>query len=119
MGGYQPNSFHSLPTPDISGNSQYAENSGSSGNGGYKKNSFEALLNPEYTQKLDAFSQKYSNDVVDLDYCKNLDAITRQYNADVAALNSYNWNKYGKRSAEAAPEADAWYGPYGYSHYMN
>merc|ERR1711874_489959 len=49
--------------------------------GGYWTPSLEALLNPEYTQKLDA--------------------ITRQYNNDVAALNSYSWHKYGKRSAEA------------------
>merc|ERR1711874_2304 len=91
--------------------------------GGYWTPSLEALLNPEYTQKLEAFSQQYANAVanlkVDMDYSKNLDAITRQYNNDVAALNSYNWHKYGKRSAEAEPEADAWFGPYGYSYNMN
>merc|ERR1711913_225964 len=91
--------------------------------GGYWTPSMEALLNPEYTQKLEVFSQQYTNAVanlkVDMDYSKNLDAITRQYNNDVAALNSYNWHKYGKRSAEAEPEADAWFGPYGYSYNMN
>merc|ERR1711978_853768 len=83
-------------------NSGYPGNSGMGG--GYWTPSMEALLNPEYTQKLEAFSQQYSNAVanlkVDMDYSKNLDAITRQYNNDVAALNSYNWHKYGKRSAE-------------------
>jgi len=82
-------------------NSGYSGNSGMGG--GYWTPSMEALLNPEYTQKLEAFSQQYSNAVanlnVDMDYSKNLDAITRQYNDDVAALNSYNWHKYGKRSA--------------------
>merc|ERR1712187_560612 len=32
----------------------------------------------------------------------------------------YNSYSYGKRSADAEPKADAWYGPYGYSmNYMN
>merc|ERR1719420_1120804 len=96
---------------------------GKSGKRGYWTPSLEALLNPEFTQKLEAFSQQYTNDVanlkVDMDYSKNLEAITRQYNNDVAALNSYNWHKYGKRSAESEPEADAWLGPYGYSYNMN
>ena len=92
------NSGYNFPNPGFS-----AGNSGMGG--GYRTPSMDALLNPEYTQKLEAFSQQYANAVanlnVDLDYSKNLDAITRQYNADVAALNSYNWHKYGKRSAEA------------------
>merc|ERR1719463_271367 len=42
--------------------------------------------------------------------------------------NMYNWNRpsytqyrtfYHKRSADAEPKADAWYGPYGYSNWGN
>merc|ERR1712241_841101 len=58
-------------------NSGYPGNSGMGGR--YWTPSMEALLNPEYTQKMEAFSQQYTN--------------------AVAALNSYNWHKYGKRSA--------------------